>query len=81
MSLSTKRLAVWELTDPSLDGDILVEVGDEVRAGLIRGMSKEQLVKAVGDLDLDDLADILNDLPDAVISEVQRWARSFRPAS
>jgi magnesium transporter len=68
----TKRLAVWELTDPSLDGDILVEVGDEVRAGLIRGMSKEQLVKAVGDLDLDDLADILNDLPDAVISEVLR---------
>jgi len=68
----TKRLAVWELTDPSLDGEILVEVGDEVRAGLIRGMTKEQLVNAVGDLDLDDLADILNDLPDAVISEVLR---------
>jgi magnesium transporter len=68
----TKRLAVWELTDPSLDGEILVEVGDEVRAGLIRGMSQEQLVSAVGDLDLDDLADILNDLPDTVISEVMR---------
>ncbi len=68
----TKRLAVWELTDPTLDGDILVEVGDEVRAGLIRGMTQEQLVNAVGDLDLDDLADILNDLPDTVISEVLR---------
>ncbi len=67
-----KRLAVWELTDPELDGDILVEVGDEVRAGLIRGMSQEQLVNAVGDLDLDDLADILDDLPDAVTSEVLR---------
>lgn len=68
----TKRLAVWELTDPTLDGEILVEVGDEVRAGLIRGMTQDQLVSAVGDLDLDDLADILNDLPDTVISEVLR---------
>jgi magnesium transporter len=59
-------------TDPELDGDILVEVGDEVRAGLIRGMSEKQLVNAVGDLDLDDLADILDDLPDTVISEVLR---------
>ena len=32
----TKRLAVWELTDPELDGDVLVEVNDEVRATLIR---------------------------------------------
>lgn len=68
----TKRLAVWELTDPELDGEILVEVGDEVRAGLIRDMTQEQLVKAVGELDLDDLADILDDLPDTVIREVLR---------
>ncbi|MDX1555221.1 MAG: magnesium transporter [Xanthomonadales bacterium] len=67
-----KRLAVWELTDPELDGEILVEVGDEVRAGLIRGMTQDQLVKAAGDLDLDDLADILEDLPNAVINEVLR---------
>ena len=68
----TKRLAAWELTDPALDGEILVEVGDEVRAGLIRGMTQAQLVNAVGDLDLDDLADILEDLPEAVINEVLR---------
>ncbi len=67
-----KRLAVWELTDPKLDGEILVEVGDEVRAGLIRGMTQEQLVKAAGDLDLDDLADILEDLPNTAINEVLR---------
>lgn len=67
-----KRLAVWELTDPSLDGDVLVEVNDEVRASLIRGTSPEDLVAAVDDLDLDDLADILDDLPDAVTREVLR---------
>jgi magnesium transporter len=65
-----KRLAVWEMTDPELDGEILVEVNDEVRASLIRDTSAEDLVADVVDLDLDDLADILDDLPDAVISRV-----------
>ena len=67
-----KRLAVWEMTDPELDGDILVEVNDEVRVSLIRGTAPEDLVAAVDDLDLDDLADILDDLPAAVTSEVLR---------
>ena len=67
-----KRLAVFELTDPDDDGEILVEVNDEVRASLIRDMSSEDLVAAVGDLDLDDLADILGDLPDDVTEEVLR---------
>lgn len=66
----TKRLAVWELVGADRDGDVLVEVNDEVRAGLIRDSSSEELVQAVGDLDIDDLADILNDLPDDVIAEV-----------
>jgi magnesium transporter len=65
-----KRLAVWELVDPELDGEVLVEVNDEVRATLIRDMASDELVAAVGDLDIDDLADILGDLPDEVIREV-----------
>jgi magnesium transporter len=68
----TERLAVWEMTDPDFDGDVLVEVNDEVRASLIRDTAPEDLVAAVDDLDLDDLADILDDLPDAVTSEVLR---------
>jgi magnesium transporter len=67
-----KRLVVWEMTDPELEGDVLVEVNDEVRGTLIRGTAPEDLVAAVDALDLDDLADILDDLPDAVISEVLR---------
>ena len=56
-----KRLAVWEMTDPELEGDVLVEVNDEVRASLIRDTAPEDLVAAVDDLDLDDLADIHDD--------------------
>jgi magnesium transporter len=67
-----KRLAVWELTDTELEGEVLVDVNDEVRATLIRDMSPDDLVAAVDDLDIDDLADILDDLPNAVTSEVLR---------
>ncbi len=65
-----KRLAVWELVDPEYEGDVLVDVNEEVRAGLIDDMTAEELVAATGTLDLDDLADILDDLPDTVIREV-----------
>ncbi|MDH4019037.1 MAG: magnesium transporter [Xanthomonadales bacterium] len=68
----TRRQVVWDLVKVDLDGDVLVEVNDEVRAGLIRDTSPDDLIQAVGDLDIDDLADILNDLPDAVITEVLR---------
>jgi len=67
-----KRQIVWDLVDTDLDGEVLVEVNDEVRAGLIRDSSATDLVQAVGELDIDDLADIINDLPDDVISEVLR---------
>ncbi len=65
-----KRLALWELVDPEQDGDVLVEVNDEVRASLIRDMTQEELIAAVDELDLDDLADIFDDLPEAVTSRV-----------
>jgi magnesium transporter len=65
-----KRLAVWEMTDPDLDGEVLVDVNDEVRGTLIRGSTPEELIQAVGDLELDDLADILDDLPNEVTSKV-----------
>ena len=66
----SRRQVVWDLVKVDLDADVLVEVNDEVRAGLIRDIAPDDLVQAVSDLDIDDLADILNDLPDAVITEV-----------
>ncbi|HEY5774998.1 MAG TPA: magnesium transporter [Xanthomonadales bacterium] len=68
----SRRQLVWSLVKVDLDADVLLEVNDEVRAGLIRDTSPDDLIQAVGDLDIDDLADILNDLPDAVITEVLR---------
>jgi magnesium transporter len=66
------RELLWELVDPDERGEVLLEVNDEVRAGLIGLMENEQLVAAAEGLDTDDLADLIVDLPRAVTREVLR---------
>jgi magnesium transporter len=65
-----RRMVVWGLVDPEDDGEVLVHVGDEVRESLLADMDPEEIVAAVEDLDIDDLADLVVDLPDTVIDEV-----------
>ncbi len=65
-----KRLVVWGLVDPEDDGEVLVHVGDEVRESLIQDMDTEELRNAAGSLDIDDLADLVEDLPPHLIDEV-----------
>jgi magnesium transporter len=67
-----QRELVWDLVDPELSGDVLVELNEEVRAGLIREMETEELVAATEGLEVDDLADLLRDLPEAVNQQVLR---------
>jgi magnesium transporter len=64
------REILWELVDPQVKGEALTEVNDEVRAGLINETDNEQLIRITEGLDTDDLADILQDLPGAVIQEL-----------
>jgi magnesium transporter len=64
------REFLWELVDAEDKGEALVEVNEEVRAGLIEEMETEQLVAITEGLDTDDLADLLQDLPGAVIHEL-----------
>lgn len=66
------RVILWELVDPEDRGEVLLHVNDEVRGGLIREMEPGELVAMTEGLDTDDLADLLADLPGAVIHEVLR---------
>jgi len=66
------RELLWELVPAEEQGEVLVEVNDEVRSGLIDEMETHELVEATGGLDTDDLADLLHDLPGAVIHELLR---------
>ena len=65
-----EREIVWNLVDEEYDGQILLLVTDEVRAQLIRHMDEEALLAATENLDLDDLADLVQQMPSAITSEV-----------
>ncbi len=67
-----QREVVWDLVDPELEGDVLVELNEEVRADLIREMDADELVAAAEGLEVDDLADLLRELPETVNQRVLR---------
>ncbi len=69
---ATKREIVWEFVAPELEGDVLVELNDEVRAGLISGMDAEELIAATEGMEVDDLADLIGDLPETLNERVMR---------
>ena len=68
----TERAFIWEMIDPGIGGDVLVELADEVRDRLIESMKTDEVVAALDGMELDDLADLVADLPEALTREVLR---------
>jgi len=67
-----ERKLVWELVDEENGGEVLLEVHDEVRSGLIRDMDEDELLAATSGMDMDDLADFVQDLPKTLTGEILR---------
>ncbi|MEY3465029.1 MAG: magnesium transporter [Steroidobacteraceae bacterium] len=67
-----QRELVWEFVDKDIEGDVLVELNENVRNELIEEMETAELVAAAEGMELDDLADIVRDLPEAVTLQVLR---------
>ncbi len=65
-----ERKAIWELVDKDNEAEVLINLGDETRNHLIKDMSPEELVSVAEDLEVDDSADFVQSLPDAVIDRV-----------
>ena len=68
----SNRDILWRMVGKEDEGEILKELVDDVRQTLIDQMDTNQIIAATQDLQLDDLADILNDLPDQITDEVIR---------
>jgi magnesium transporter len=66
------RAFIWEMIEPDDEGDVLVELADEVRDGLIQSMPAEEIIVALDGMEPDDLADLVADLPEALTQEVLR---------
>nr|WP_284691610.1 magnesium transporter [Pinirhizobacter soli] len=65
-----ERLDAWQRVKADRDGDILLEVTDSVRESLIADMDDREILAAVEDLDPDELADLVDELPTSVLPEV-----------
>lgn len=65
-----QRRVLWDLVDQEIGGEVLMEVGDEVRESLVRDMDIEELRVATEQLDLDDLADFVQSLPEKLTADV-----------
>jgi magnesium transporter len=64
------RAVLWQLVSTDNEGEILQYLSDEVQSQFVREMDTQALVSATEGLEADDIADILQQLPDQVIREV-----------
>ena len=65
-----QRKVIWELIETENEGEVLVELRDEVRTMLVQDMETGEVIAAARDLDVDDLADFLQSLPNKLIPEI-----------
>ena len=72
-SLPTRsREVLWGAVETEDRGEVLLHVADEVRESLMATMDVAQIIEAAEDLDIDDLADFIEDLPETVTGQILR---------
>lgn len=64
-----RRELLWELVEADNEGEVLVELNEEVRYDLIEEMDSGEILEAIKDLEEDDMADFLQALPDTLIQQ------------
>ena len=65
-----ERNFLWDLVDSEKEGEILIDLNDDIRNSLIRHMSLQELVDATEGMEVDDLADFIKSLPDKITTQV-----------
>ena len=64
------RGILWELVDPEISGEVIQELSDEIQSEFLGEMDSVEVASLTEGLNVDDIADILQQLPDRVIPEV-----------
>ncbi len=69
-STAKSRLVLWQLIDPDHHGEVLEELSEEVRKGILKNMRPEKVAAVAEGMDVDDIAEVFRTLPDTVYNEV-----------
>jgi magnesium transporter len=65
-----QRALLWNLVDKNLEGEVLQYLSDDIRGYFLSKLNAQELASIIEDFESDDLADLLQQLPDTVIQEV-----------
>ncbi len=65
-----KRPHIWELIPSTVTGEVLAELGESVFVDLATDIDQQELINSIKLLDIDDIADLIPDLSDEVLSDV-----------
>ncbi len=65
-----ERDVLWNLIEPEFQGEVLQHLVDDIQAIYLKRMNPEEFLTATEGLDTDDIADLLQQLPDTLIQEV-----------
>ena len=64
------RNVLWHLVDTEIAGEVLQELSDDIQQEFLNQMDGAEVASVTEGLDVDDIVDILQQLPDQVIPEV-----------
>ncbi|MFD2178838.1 magnesium transporter [Veronia pacifica] len=64
------RQVLWQLTDPEMQGEILEELSEDVKDGIVIQMDPEQVAAAAEGMESDDIAYLFRSLPRGVSRDV-----------
>ncbi|MBU0654953.1 MAG: magnesium transporter [Gammaproteobacteria bacterium] len=64
-----RRELIWELVEQENEGEVLIELSEEIRNSLVEEMDAGEILNAIKDLEYDDMADFLQGLPDKIIQQ------------
>ena len=64
------RHILWELVDPDISGEVLQDLSDEIQLEFLKNMDGAEVASMTEGLNVDDIVDILQQLPNKVIPEV-----------
>jgi magnesium transporter len=67
---SKDRSVLWKLIDTDFHSDVLEELSEDVRNGIMSEMMPEKLADALEEMDTDDMAEMLSGLPSKVYQDV-----------
>ena len=59
-----QRNLLFSLLETNKEGDVLADLGEEIQQDLVSNISNEELSEAVKELELDEIVDILQNLPE-----------------